>query len=90
MNDSHPLLGLLGAVFFLMVGTVAIRTPARLQDLARRYNEGKTWTRHWPFISFIDNPSYIPAMRVMGWAFVLMGMLLLVGSLLELFLNPRA
>jgi hypothetical protein len=81
MDETHPELGILIALLFIAAGVVAVAMPERLHRLAIRNYVQASFR---PFRSFVEGGLYQPAMRVMGWMMLVVGLLVLVASILEL------
>ncbi len=78
MDDAHPWVGIVGGVTFVFVGLAMSAAAPKIQELAVRRYEKKTW---WlPFRDFVHGTNYVPAIRLLGITSLLAGLFLLLGS----------
>ena len=84
MNETHPLIGVVASIGFLVLGVVSVTMPETFQRLAQRSQDRAPWTRRIPFASFAWSADYVPALRVLGTVAIVVGLFVLIVSLLEL------
>ena len=66
MPESSPILGAAMALLFATLGVSGLVAPRSIQKLAQR-TAANTPGRRWaPFVSFVDSPHYVPAMRALA------------------------
>jgi hypothetical protein len=84
MVESHPFVGLAGALVFAVIGVVGLLIPGTIQRIAQRVSSRSSGKLRPPFVSFVDSPYYVPALRLLAVMSLLIAGLLAVTSLIEL------
>jgi uncharacterized protein YjeT (DUF2065 family) len=82
--ESHPTLLLVAAIVLLIPGVIALSVPRTVQRMAQRSYEANRFSRLLPFSRFAFAVQFPPAMRALGVACAVVGILFLVLWLLTL------
>jgi uncharacterized protein YjeT (DUF2065 family) len=82
--ESHPIGILIVSIVLLTMGIIFIAFPSKWQRIAQRSYVRNPVVRHWPFADFALASYYVPGLRVMGIAFVVIGVLCFILWLLSL------
>jgi hypothetical protein len=84
MPESHPIIGLVGALVFAGLGIAGLLAPNAIQSLAQRVSAKYDAKRRGPFASFVDDSHYTTALRALAVASLLVAAILAYTAVLTI------